>query len=91
MDYATQNYMVKLFKMLSNSKRLQILNLLSKGKPLCVGDIADSLQMEQSTLSNHLTRMRENKIISAEQQGMHMLYSLRDPNIGKLLTRITPF
>ena len=90
MNYATQNYLVKLFKILSNSKRLQIVHILSKGKPLSVTEIADSLKMEQSTLSNHLTRMRDNKVINAEQRGMHMYYSLSDPNVSKLLKQITP-
>ena len=91
MDYTTQNYMVKLFKMLSNGNRLRIVTLLLKeNKPLRVSDIADVLHMEQSTLSSHLTRMRENKVLKAKQHGIHMYYSIGDPNIGKMLKLITP-
>lgn len=87
MNHLTQNYMVKLFKMLSNSNRLRVLHLLWHHKePLYVGDIAEKLQLEQSTLSSHLTRLRENKVIRAEQRGLHMYYSIRDPNIGRMLT-----
>lgn len=86
MNMATQNYLVRLFKMLSNARRLEILDLLLKSpKPLCVSDMLDQLKMEQSTLSSQLTRLRENKVIKARQNGLHMYYTINDPNVETLL------
>ena len=90
MDTRTHNYMVKLFKLLSNSNRLRILELLFSSKePLTVNTIGERLNIEQSNLSNHLTRMRENKLIKAKQDGIHMYYSLSDPNVAVILRNVT--
>ena len=89
MDHKTHNYMVKLFKILSNSHRLQVLELLLSSKePLMVNTIAERLNIEQSNLSAHLTRMRDNKIVRAKQDGLNMYYEVSDPNVAAILKTV---
>ena len=89
MDNKTHNYLVKLLKILSNSNRLNILDLLLNSKtPLTVNEIAERLDIGQSNLSAHLTRMRENKIVRAKQDGLHMYYSVADPNVAVILRNV---
>lgn len=91
MNMATQNYLLRVFKMLSNARRLEIVDLLARSPtPLCVTEIMETLKMEQSSLSTQLTRLRENKIIKARQDGLHMYYMLSDPNIDNLLRQFRP-
>jgi len=82
MQYYKHNYMVKLFKILANSNRLKILEILNSNKasPLTVNQLAELLPITQKTLSNHLGKMRDNGIIKAKQSGLNMYYSIKDDN-----------
>jgi DNA-binding transcriptional ArsR family regulator len=89
-DFYKRNYMVKLFKILGNAKRLQILQLLDENKttPLTVNDIARRLRIAQANLSTHLVRMRENGLIKAKQDGLNMYYSIKDENAIRFIKMI---
>ena len=79
MNYREQNFSVKLYKLMSNANRLKIINLLSRSpQGLKVTDIAEELNLEMSNVSNHLLRLRENRVLKAKQTGNHMYYSIRD-------------
>ena len=91
MKFSQHNYQVRLFKILSNSNRLRVLELLlNSRKALTVTFIADQLKIEQGNLSAHLTRMRENGIVTAKQDGSNMYYSVKDPNVARVLRAATP-
>jgi DNA-binding transcriptional ArsR family regulator len=79
--------MVKLFKVLANTNRLKILQLLEQhaSKPLTVNELADLLPISQGTLSTHLTKMRLTGIIKAKQSGSKMYYSIKDENALKFV------
>ena len=89
-DHYKANYMVKLFKILANQNRLKILEILSKNTetPITVSALAELLPISQATLSNHLTRMRENGIIKAKQSGQCMYYSIKDQNALKFANMV---
>lgn len=79
-------YQVKLFKVLANSNRLRVLELLlSNKKPMTVNVIADELNIGQGNLSSHLIKMREAGVVSAQQDGLNMHYSVKDENVAKVL------
>ena len=90
MNHKAHNHAVKLFKMMSNSNRLKVLTLLANSKqPVNVSEIAQLLGIEMTTLSNHLFKMRTIGLVKAKQSGLHMFYSIKDPqviNIIKLFT-----
>jgi len=82
--------MLKLFKILANANRIKILQLLleNQATPITVNDIAERMNINQGTLSTHLTRMRENGIIKAKQSGLNMFYSIKDENAMKFISMI---
>ena len=82
MNYYKHNYLVKLFKILANSNRLKILEILERNTahPLTVNELAEQLPISQKTLSNHLAKMRDNGIVKAKQSGLNMYYSIKDAN-----------
>ncbi len=65
-----------LFKLLSHPVRVQILDLLTRG-PQSVSEIASELALSQSSVSKHLSQMRDADIISMERQGVQMICSVR--------------
>ena len=72
---------VEILKALADETRMRILNLLRFGQ-LCVCEIEDILEINQSNASRHLTKLKGAKIIVAHKQSQWVYYSLND----KLLT-----
>lgn len=67
----------KYFKALSDEGRLRILNLLAR-KPLCVCEITEILQLATSTVSKHLSILREAGFIIDKKDGKWVNYYLND-------------
>lgn len=67
----------KIFKALSDEGRLRIINLLSR-KTLCVCEITEILQLATSTVSKHLSILREAGFITDIKDGKWVDYRLRE-------------
>jgi ArsR family transcriptional regulator len=65
----------KPFKALADSNRLRILNLLGE-KPLCVCEITSVLGLAVSTISKHLSILRDAGFIDDHKDGKWVDYSL---------------
>ena len=68
--------LTEVMKALADTNRLRILNLLGD-QTLCVCDLEDVLQLNQSNLSRHLAKLRQAGLISARKQGLFAYYSRR--------------
>ncbi len=73
----------KLFKVMSDATRLQILDILSCGT-LCACDILDGLKISQSTLSHHMKVLIEFELVVAKKESTWMFYSLNQETVIKL-------
>ena len=73
-----------LFKVFGDSTRLRILYTLFDGEH-AVGDIADTLSMEQSTISHQLRVLRTNKLVKVRRDGKQIYYSLDDDHVKKII------
>lgn len=74
----------ELLKLLSNQHRLLILCHLIDGE-LCVSDLEQRLAISQSSLSQHLARLREQNIVEFRKQSTTVYYRVADPNVEKVL------
>ncbi|WP_316572425.1 metalloregulator ArsR/SmtB family transcription factor [Neobacillus sp. YIM B06451] len=74
------------FKALADQKRLQILNLLCQQDSICVCDLADMIDMQQSKLSYHLKILLDAKLISKETKGTWSYYAINEKEIKHLLS-----
>lgn len=68
----------KLMKVLSNPDRLMILCQLSKGE-LRVGEIEEILGIGQPTLSQQLTVLREEELVTTRRDGKSIYYQVTSP------------
>jgi ArsR family transcriptional regulator len=71
----------EVLKALADPNRLRILNLLHE-KTLCVCDLEAVLQLNQSNLSRHLSRLKQAGIVTARKKALFTYYSrtpLPDP------------
>ncbi len=74
-----------LLKALANEKRLMILcKLLERGE-MSVMPLCDAVGLSQSALSQHLAKMREEKIVGFRREGQTIFYRVADRNVGRIL------
>lgn len=67
-----------LLKVLANPDRLLILCRLSEGE-LCVSELEKSLEICQPTLSQQLTVLRDEGLVTTRREGKHIHYRLASP------------
>ncbi len=74
-----------LLKSLANEQRLLILcHLVAEGE-LSVGSLGERLQISQSALSQHLARLREERLVTFRRQSQTIFYSILDPKAERVL------
>jgi ArsR family transcriptional regulator, virulence genes transcriptional regulator len=73
-----------LLKALASRNRLMILCGLYGGEK-SVTELIDALQMEQSTLSQHLARLRGDGLVRARREAQKIFYSLAGPDVERLV------
>jgi len=66
----------QIFKALSDETRLRIMALLVGGQELCVCDIMAALDLPQSTVSRHLSYLRNTGLVDDRRQGIWMYYRI---------------
>lgn len=76
----------KIFKALGDPTRLRIIEGLSR-EELCVCDIADLLDMNQSAISHQLRVLRNLRLVKYRRQGKQMIYSLDDDHVLQLFNQ----
>ncbi|MCA3563128.1 MAG: winged helix-turn-helix transcriptional regulator [Methylocystis sp.] len=72
------------FKALASEQRRRILNLLAVG-PMTVGEIGAKFDMELSSISKHLSVLRDADLIRQQKRGQHVIYSLAGDHIANTL------
>ena len=72
--------LAEFFKIFGNPTRLKILSLLAI-EDMCVCDICDALNLNQTTVSNQLRILRANNIVKYQKEGKMARYSLTDLHI----------
>jgi DNA-binding transcriptional ArsR family regulator len=77
-------FKAEFFKALAHPVRIRIVDELRAGE-VGVNDLSAKLDVEQSTLSQQLAVLRGRHIVNARKVGLNVLYSIRDPEIFKLL------
>jgi ArsR family transcriptional regulator, arsenate/arsenite/antimonite-responsive transcriptional repressor len=64
----------EVFKALADPNRLRILNLLHE-QTLCVCDLEAILELNQSNLSRHLSKLKQAGIVTAQKKALFTYYS----------------
>ncbi|MEE9376916.1 MAG: metalloregulator ArsR/SmtB family transcription factor [Candidatus Lokiarchaeia archaeon] len=82
-----KRYTVEFLKVIADSTRLEILNLL-KGSEKSSSDIQKELDRSQSTISKHLNMLVDNNLIAFEKKDNKKYYKIYNTDIIDLIDRI---
>ena len=69
--------LVQFAKALADPTRIRILSMLISGE-ICVCEIADAIQIPQSSLSTHLQTLRQCGVVRATKKGTWAYYALEE-------------
>jgi len=73
-----------MFKLFADETRLRIICSLLKDE-LCVCDLSELLELNQSTVSHQLQLLRNSKLVKYRREGKQIFYSLQDDHIEKII------
>jgi len=79
----------KTFQALSDTNRIRILKMLEV-RPLCVCEITEILQLANSTVSKHLSILREAEFILDKKDGKWVNYFLNTSDEETYVTKLLP-
>lgn len=70
----------KIYKLMANAKRLEILNLL-KGGEMTVTELVNAMEIRKANVSQHLAILRYLKLVTVKRVGKNAFYNIADPRI----------
>lgn len=76
--------LAEIFKVFGDSTRIRILYALIESD-LCVGDIAQLLNLTQSAVSHQLKILKDAKLVRFRREGKIIIYALDDDHVRNIL------
>lgn len=80
--------LVAMFRALGNPARFRIFLELRREQGVQGGQLLQQLPLAQSTVSEHIRRLREVNLITAEAEGAAMRYSINEESVAWLKERV---
>jgi DNA-binding transcriptional ArsR family regulator len=81
----TASEMAEVFKVLSDPTRVHMIQVLIRDGELCVRDLAQGVQMSQSSVSHHLRILRHFRLVRSRRHGREVLYAPDDSHVETML------
>ena len=78
----------QMLKALSNEKRLMILCKLLEHGEMSVNSLIVEVGLSQSAMSQHLARMRDEKIVDTRRDAQQIFYRLANPRVREILATL---
>lgn len=86
-DERTLEFKMRIFKVISDTNRLKILEML-RGGELCQCEIVPVIDQSQPNVSRHLRLLEEAGLIQSRRDGVRMFYEVTDPHIYNVIDAI---
>ena len=78
--------LAEVFKIFGDSTRIKILYVLFEAE-MCVCDIAQLLNMNQSAISHQLRILKQSRLVKSRRDGKQVFYSLDDEHVYSILNQ----
>lgn len=77
-----------LLKAVANQSRLLVLCYLATEGELSVTALVDRIELSQSALSQHLAKLREERLVATRREAQTIYYRIADPRVAALMTTL---
>jgi len=84
-DIKKLEHVAFILKTIAHPLRIAVIDLLTKNDKLCVNDICERLESEQSLTSHHLSNMKLKGILDSEREGKNIYYSLKLKEVTEVI------
>lgn len=74
-----------ILSVLGNPTRLYVVHMLINKGPLNVSELWKTMDLPQSTVSQHLLKLKMFKLVSWERKGTEIYYCVDDPTVIKVI------
>ena len=81
----TASRMAEVFRVLSDPTRVRVIQVLIRDGESCVGDLAEQVEMSQSSVSHHLRILRHFRLVRSQRRGREVVYTPDDSHVERLL------
>jgi DNA-binding transcriptional ArsR family regulator len=78
------------YALLADPTRLALLLGIHHAGPIAVSDLAAAVDRSDTAVSQALRLLRSEHVVTAHREGRVVRYTLKDPLLGELLTRVRP-
>ena len=87
MDFI-EDRIVSFYKAMSHPTRLKILNIVKDFGEICVCNIHEKLNLEQSNVSQHLKILKTSGLLNSRKDGLKVMYSITDEGIISVMDTV---
>lgn len=77
-----------MLRLLANENRLLLLCILIAEGEVPVGILAERLGLSQPALSQHLAKLREDRLVSTRRTGTTIHYQIADPRVAQIISTL---
>ncbi|MEI4618230.1 metalloregulator ArsR/SmtB family transcription factor [Bacillus cereus] len=85
MDSYDYEQSANILRVLGHSIRLEIMHILLRKGPLNVSQLWREVELPQSTVSQHLNKLKSLKLVSYDRKGLEVFYRVDDPTVIKVI------
>jgi len=82
------NDSAELLKVVAHPVRLALVKFMIENGPLNVTSLYEEFGMPQSTVSQHLSKLKSVKVISGTRKGLEIYYEVKDKRVETILDAI---
>lgn len=88
MEQSITNLIAGYFQALSHPTRIEILRLLKNKREMCVCEIVDKLEKDQSNISRHLNALKGAGVVEFRGEGVRSFYKVKNRDVDKILDMV---
>lgn len=79
---------VEILKVLAHPTRIALVNFMIEKGPANVTSLYEEFEMPQSTVSQHLAKLRTAKLIAGTRKGLEIYYEVKDERVENILNAL---
>jgi len=85
-DVKKLEHVAFILKTIAHPLRIGIIDLLTQNDKMCVNEICEKLNSEQSLTSHHLSNMKLKGILDSMRDGKNIFYSLKLKEVNEVIS-----